>query len=53
MVSRNHEGSFIEAKNQKRLGEILVVEAKAVGISLSWIKNMRRQEHKVIIESDS
>lgn len=55
MILRNSAGDFMAAKNQKFGGEVSVVEAETIGVreALSWIKELQRQEDKVILESDS
>lgn len=55
MVMRNNEGTVMAAKNYKFWGEVLVVEAEAIGVceALSWIKELQRQDDEIIVESDS
>lgn len=55
MVMRDHAGAFLGGRTCCFEGQVTVMEAEAMGVreALSWVKDLNKQEEKVLIESDA
>ncbi|XP_074352876.1 uncharacterized protein LOC141692031 [Apium graveolens] len=55
MVIRDHACAFLGGRTCCFAGQVTVMEAEAMGVreALSWVKDLNKQEEKVLIESDA